>query len=127
MFSMSRGVLLAGWVGVVAAPLGCDAAAQQSQGTGQGAIEFPEVTVTTAAKRPQRVQPTLSTPLSGTGQQATPAGGEGLAPSEVADASISVKTAAQLRAAGVEKVADLEKVFPGLIIHNRGNSAYANF
>lgn len=129
MFSMSRGVLLAGWVGVAAAPLGCEAVAQQSQGTGQGAIELPEVTVTTAAKRPQRVQATSTTPATttGTGQQATAAAGDTAQPGEVADASISVKTAAQLRAAGVEKVADLEKVFPGLIIRSRGNSAYANF
>lgn len=42
------------------------------------------------------------------------------------DAAISVKTGEDLSKAGVNKVADLEKVFPGLIIRTRGNRAYAN-
>ncbi|WAC29279.1 TonB-dependent receptor [Ancylobacter sp. SL191] len=42
------------------------------------------------------------------------------------DGAVSVRTAEQLREAGVTTVADLEQVFPGLVIRTRGNRAYAN-
>lgn len=42
------------------------------------------------------------------------------------DGSVSVRTAEDLKAAGVATVADLEKVFPGLQIRSRGSSLYAN-
>ncbi len=42
------------------------------------------------------------------------------------DAAVSIKTGVELERAGVRQVADLEKVFPGLIIRTRGNRAYAN-
>lgn len=42
------------------------------------------------------------------------------------DGSVSVRTAEDLKAAGVSNVADLEKVFPGLQIRSRGSSVYAN-
>lgn len=42
------------------------------------------------------------------------------------DAAVSIKTGEELERAGVRQVADLEKVFPGLIIRTRGNRAYAN-
>ena len=42
------------------------------------------------------------------------------------DGSVSVRTAEDLKAAGVNTVADLEKVFTGLQIRSRGSSAYAN-
>ncbi|MDQ8699226.1 TonB-dependent receptor [Hyphomicrobium sp. LHD-15] len=48
------------------------------------------------------------------------------APTETADANVSVRNAAELKSAGVTTVADLEKVFPGLTIRSRGNRAYAN-
>ncbi|MFT4119819.1 TonB-dependent receptor [Bradyrhizobium sp.] len=43
------------------------------------------------------------------------------------DAGVSVVTAEQLRQNDVRSVDDLQKVFPGLVIENRGNRAYANF
>jgi len=42
------------------------------------------------------------------------------------DGAITVKTAEELEQAGVTRVDDLEKVFPGLTIRNRGNRAYAD-
>ncbi|MFH3480739.1 TonB-dependent receptor [Xanthobacter variabilis] len=45
---------------------------------------------------------------------------------EDVDGAVSVRTADQLREAGVTTVADLEQVFPGLVIRTRGNRAYAN-
>jgi pesticin/yersiniabactin receptor len=42
------------------------------------------------------------------------------------DGSVSVRTAEELRAAGVTKVEELDKVFPGLVIRMRGNRAYSN-
>ncbi|MDR6433487.1 TonB-dependent receptor [Brucella pseudogrignonensis] len=43
------------------------------------------------------------------------------------DASVSVVTAAQLEERGIRTVDDLQKVFPGLSIANRGNRIYSNF
>lgn len=43
------------------------------------------------------------------------------------DGAIAVKTGDDLRAANVQTVGDLEKVFPGLVIRTRGNRAFANF
>ncbi len=43
------------------------------------------------------------------------------------DASVSVRTGEQISQAGVTKVAELEKVFPGLVIRTRGNRAYSSF
>ena len=43
------------------------------------------------------------------------------------DGSVSVSTADELRRAEVKNVSDLEKVFPGLVIRQRGNRAYSNF
>ncbi|HZO45248.1 MAG TPA: TonB-dependent receptor [Xanthobacteraceae bacterium] len=43
------------------------------------------------------------------------------------DGAVSVRTGDELAAAGVTSVADLEKVFPSLVIRTRGNRAYANF
>jgi pesticin/yersiniabactin receptor len=42
------------------------------------------------------------------------------------NANVSVRTADELKAANVTRVEDLERVFPGLIIRDRGNPAYAN-
>lgn len=42
------------------------------------------------------------------------------------DGTITVVTREDLEAANVTKVADLERVFPGLIVRSRGNRAYAN-
>lgn len=42
------------------------------------------------------------------------------------DGSVTVRTAEDLERAHVTKVDDLGKVFPGLIINERGNRAYAN-
>lgn len=42
------------------------------------------------------------------------------------DGSIQVRFEEDLRAASVNDVADLEKLFPSLLIRNRGNRAYAN-
>lgn len=42
------------------------------------------------------------------------------------DGSVAVRTAEELEEARVNRVEDLERVFPGLIIRNRGNSAYSN-
>jgi pesticin/yersiniabactin receptor len=98
--------------------------------TGQ-TIELPGITVTAANKRPQRIRST-ATRSAGQGTAAPSAP----VPSEIeteaqpvsdADANVSVRSTEELRAAGVEKVADLEKVFPGLTVRSRGNRAYANF
>jgi pesticin/yersiniabactin receptor len=43
------------------------------------------------------------------------------------DGAVSVQTEADLKAAEVKNVSDLEKVFPGLVIRQRGNRAYSNF
>lgn len=43
------------------------------------------------------------------------------------DGGVSVVTSEQLRQNDVRSVGDLQKVFPGLVIENRGNRAYANF
>ena len=73
----------------------------QSAQSGDGAtFNLEEITVTTANKRPQEL--------------------------ETVDGAVSVRTADQLREAGVTTVADLEQVFPGLVIRTRGNRAYAN-
>lgn len=40
---------------------------------------------------------------------------------------VSVKSGEELSAAGVTKVDELGKVFPGLVIRNRGNRVYSNF
>ncbi len=61
--------------------------------------ELPAVSVT-ANKRPQRLQ-------------------------EI-DGSLNVRTAADLAEAGVTRVQELDKVFPGLVIRMRGNRAYTN-
>lgn len=42
------------------------------------------------------------------------------------DGAVLVKTAEELALAGVTEVADLEKVFPGLLIQTRGNRTYAS-
>ncbi|MEM7018958.1 MAG: TonB-dependent receptor plug domain-containing protein, partial [Pseudomonadota bacterium] len=42
------------------------------------------------------------------------------------DSAVLVRTAAELERAGVNQVADLEKVVPGLVVRTRGNRAYAN-
>lgn len=42
------------------------------------------------------------------------------------DATVTVRTAEELRQANVTKVQDLDKVFPGLVIRTRGNRAYSN-
>ncbi len=42
------------------------------------------------------------------------------------DGTVTVRTAEELEAAQVTKVEELDRVFPGLIIRNRGNRAYAN-
>lgn len=42
------------------------------------------------------------------------------------DGAVAVRTAEDLEQAHVSKVEDLERVFPGLLIRSRGNSAYAN-
>lgn len=42
------------------------------------------------------------------------------------DGAVSVRTAEDLEQAHVTTVEDLERVFPGLLIRSRGNSAYAN-
>ena len=46
---------------------------------------------------------------------------------EKIDGAVSVQTAEQLRQANVTNVSDLERVFPGLVIRQRGNRAYSNF
>ena len=46
---------------------------------------------------------------------------------EKVDGAVSVQTAEQLRQANVTNVTDLERVFPGLVIRQRGNRAYSNF
>ncbi|MPZ54967.1 MAG: TonB-dependent receptor plug domain-containing protein [Rhizobiales bacterium] len=43
------------------------------------------------------------------------------------DGAVSVQTADDLQRAEVKNVADLEKVFPGLVIRQRGNRAYSTF
>lgn len=43
------------------------------------------------------------------------------------NASLTVRTAEELTAAGVTRVQDLEKVVPGLVIRMRGNRAYTSF
>lgn len=63
-------------------------------------VNLEEITVTTANKRAQEL--------------------------ERVDGAVSVRTSDQLREAGVTTVADLENVFPGLVIRTRGNRAYAN-
>ncbi|MDQ8728671.1 TonB-dependent receptor domain-containing protein [Bradyrhizobium sp. LHD-71] len=46
---------------------------------------------------------------------------------EKIDGAVSVQTAEQLRQANITNVSDLERVFPGLVIRQRGNRAYSNF
>ena len=43
------------------------------------------------------------------------------------NASLTIRTAEELAAAGVTRVQDLEKVVPGLVIRMRGNRAYTSF
>ncbi len=73
--------------------------AQDAASGASSEINLEEITVT-ANKRPQEL--------------------------EKVDGAVSVRTADQLREAGVTTVADLEQVFPGLVIRTRGNRAYAN-
>ena len=42
------------------------------------------------------------------------------------DGTVSVRTGEELKEAHVTQVQDLERVFPGLVIRNRGNRAYAS-
>jgi pesticin/yersiniabactin receptor len=42
------------------------------------------------------------------------------------DGAVTVRTAEDLEQAGVTRVDDLERVFPGLMIRDRGNRAYSN-
>ncbi len=42
------------------------------------------------------------------------------------DGSVSVRTDEDLKAAGVTRIEELDKVFPGLVIRMRGNRAYSN-
>ncbi|MFG1361005.1 TonB-dependent receptor [Xanthobacter pseudotagetidis] len=74
--------------------------AQDAQSNDGATFNLEEITVTTANKRPQEL--------------------------EDVDGAVSVRTADQLREAGVTTVADLGQVFPGLVIRTRGNRAYAN-
>lgn len=74
--------------------------AQNSEPLEGSLINLEELTVTTANKRAQEL--------------------------ERVDGAVSVRTSDQLREAGVTTVADLEQVFPGLVIRTRGNRAYAN-
>lgn len=115
------------------------AASAQAQDAGPQtaeSVELPpiEVEVTTANKRPQRARPTAKAAPGGSGgavgTDETGVGGGAAqgagTPSQIADANISVRSAEELRNAGVATVADLEKVFPGLSIRSRGNRAYTN-
>ncbi|WP_291171743.1 TonB-dependent receptor [Hyphomicrobium sp.] len=117
--------------------LGMSSARAQETSLEAGEVtELPPIEVTTANKRPQKAQPRQAQPSPATsapsglppesgvgGGAAADVGGP---PKETADANVSVRSAAELRDAGVEKVGDLEKVFPGLTIRSRGNRAYAN-
>lgn len=132
------GVVVAG--GVIL--LGSMAAqAQEAPAPQAEAVDLPPVEITTANKRPQKAgpaKPTAGKSKATSAAAASEAGAESgigggsvdtgsAPPAETADANVSVRSAAELRTAGVEKVADLEKVFPGLTIRSRGNRAYANF
>ncbi|GGF70009.1 TonB-dependent receptor [Azorhizobium oxalatiphilum] len=75
------------------------ALAQQSGASDSGTIDLEAVTVT-AGKRAQEL--------------------------EKVDGAVSARSGEELQQAGVTTVADLEKVFPGLVIRTRGNRAYAN-
>lgn len=123
-------------VGAVVALGAASAQAQDAGSQTAETVELPaiEVDVTTANKRPQRATPIVkaapggSSEAVGTDQSGVGGGasqGVGM-PAEIADANVSVRTADELRNAGVTTVADLEKVFPGLSIRSRGNRAYTN-
>lgn len=133
MFSRCKLVLAAGVVWGA-----CSAQAQDAAVEAPGVVELPPVEVTTANKRPQRARPVRAAAGSAAAGSATTAGadagpgdasaGEGSGQAAgVAEANVSVRSAVELKDAGVEKVADLEKVFPGLTIRSRGNRAYTNF
>lgn len=123
-------------IGAVVALGAASAQAQDAGSQTEEAVELPpiEVEVTTANKRPQRARPTAKAQPSGPSNLAGTdetgvGGGAGLTggePAEAADGNISVRSAEELRTAGVTTVADLEKVFPGLTIRSRGNRAYTN-
>ncbi|MEM9356200.1 MAG: TonB-dependent receptor [Pseudomonadota bacterium] len=83
-----------------------------------GVTELPGIVITTANKRPQ---------VANVGQRGdqTDSPGDSGATAQT-DANISIKTVTELRAAGVETISDLEKVFPGLVIRTRGNRAYGS-
>lgn len=106
-----------------------DAASQSGE-----AVELPPIEVTTANKRPQKARPAPNTgrsaPSVGAASGDTGVGGgtdQGVgSPDDTADANVSVRSAEDLRNAGVTTVSDLEKVFPGLTIRSRGNRAYSN-
>lgn len=97
---------LAGWIcpavlGLSVAAAGAQESDEAPGEAGRAPTSAPTSTIeVTANKRPQ--------PLS-----------------EV-DGSVSVRTGEDLREAGVTKVEDLERVFPGLVIRKRGNRAYTN-
>lgn len=122
----------------VGAVVALGAAAAQAQDAGSQtaqSVELPpiQVDVTTANKRPQRTRPAAKPapggPSEAVGTDESGVGGgasQGVGPAETADGNISVRTAEDLRNAGVTTVADLEKVFPGLSIRSRGNRAYTN-
>lgn len=122
---------------VVGAVVALGAASAQAQDAGSptaASVELPpiEVEVATANKRPQKARPQTRPSQSSNAASADETGvggGAGLGsgePAEIADANISVRSADELRSAGVTTVADLEKVFPGLTIRSRGNRAYTN-
>jgi len=129
MFAIRAMVLTAGLIGLSAS----QGAAQTSVSEPPQVIQLPGITVTTANKRPQRAKAAAPARETSSGPAQS---GTTLPPSTVqaeppvfedADANVSVRSAEELRATGVEKVADLEKVFPGLTVRSRGNRAYANF
>ena len=125
-------------IGAVVALGVASAQAQDAESQAAEPLELPAVEVTTANKRPQKTRPAVksttrkTTPAAGTSETGVGGGagqGDGAqanAHAEIADANISVRSAEELRSAGVTKVADLEKVFPGLTIRSRGNRAYTN-
>lgn len=131
MFSRYKLVLVAGTI------LGATSAqAQDAAVDAADVVELPALEVTTANKRAQRARPARATSGSATAGSQVPgpvgdavtnaAAGSGQTAGTV-DANVSVRSAADLKDAGVEKIADLEKVFPGLTIRSRGNRAYTNF
>jgi pesticin/yersiniabactin receptor len=125
-------------VGAIVALGSVSAQAQDVEPQTLETVELPPVEVTTANKRPQKTRPAAkaksgqTTAAAGTSETGVGGGGgqgdgaQSSEPAEIADANISVRSAAELKSAGVTKVADLERVFPGLTIRSRGNRAYTN-